>query len=290
MAVRSGRNCKFAATLHHQPKYDLKKLTNTLLLLFATLSFSCEGLFQFNPNQVILDDDEKNLNAKSIEKIRSLPITDTVRFIVMGDSQRWYDESSDFVKSANKQRNISFVIHTGDISDFGLSQEFKWVHEIMLGLNYPYITVIGNHDTVANGLLTYKKMYGALDYSFEFGDNKFILINTNSREYNFDGHVPNLSWLQSELKDNTTHKNAIVIGHVPPFDADFDPKMEEQYAQILASDPNIKFSLYGHQHTFKDEEHYEDGVRYVVTTSMGARGYLLVTTWENGYRVERVEF
>jgi Icc protein len=55
---------------------------------------SCEGLFQYNPNQVIFKDSDKNLNAKNIEKIQALAPNDTVRFIVMGDSQRWYDESS----------------------------------------------------------------------------------------------------------------------------------------------------------------------------------------------------
>ncbi|MCE7039913.1 metallophosphoesterase [Dyadobacter sp. CY312] len=268
----------------------MKTLLNTFILFTALINISCEGLFQYNPNQVILKEDERNLNLKNVALIQALPQKDTTRFILMGDTQRWYDESSDFIKSANSQRDISFVIHAGDISDFGLSQEFKWVNQIMQELKYPYVTVIGNHDIVANGPLVYKKMYGELDYSFEFGGNKFIFINTNSREYNFDGLVPNLPWLRSQLKNNPTDKNAIVIAHVPPFDADFDPNMQNEYAQILASDPNVKFTLYGHQHTFKNEEFYEDGVRYMTTTSMGARGYLIVTTWKGGYRVERVEF
>ena len=268
----------------------MKLLNNTLFLFLTAFCFSCDGLFQYNPNQIILKDSEKNLTVKNLEKIKLLPQTDTVRFIFMGDTQRWYDESADFVKSANSQRGISFVIHAGDISDFGLSQEFKWINEIMLQLKYPYVTVIGNHDLVANGPLVYKKMYGELDYSFEFGDNKFILINTNSREYVFDGSTPNLTWLQSQLNNNPGNKNAIVMAHVPPFDADFDPKMQEQYAHILSSDPNVKFTLYGHQHTFKEGTFYDDGVKYFVTTSMGARGYLIVTTWKSGYRVERIEF
>lgn len=268
----------------------LKILGKTVFILLSIIIFSCEGLFQYNPNQIKLKDDERNLTLKNIENIKLLPQNDTIRFILMGDSQRWYDESADFVKSANSQRGISFVVHAGDISDFGLSQEFKWVNEIMLQLKYPYVTVIGNHDLVANGPLIYQKMYGALDYSFEFGNNKFIFINTNSREYIFDGSVPNLSWLQSQLNDNPDNKNAIVIAHVPPFDADFDSKMQEQYAHILAADPNVKFTLYGHQHTFKDGEFYNDGVKYFVTTSMGERGYMLVTTWKDGYRVDRVKF
>ena len=267
----------------------MKIINNTVFLFLAAFCLSCEGLFQYNPNQDVLDD-EKNLTIKNIEKIKLLPQNDTVRFILLGDTQRWYDESADFVKSANNQRGISFVVLAGDISDFGLSQEFKWVNEIMMKLKYPYVTVVGNHDLLANGPLVYQKMYGALNYSFDFGNNKFIFVNTNSREYIFDGSVPNLPWLQTQLDNNPENKNAIVIGHVPPFDADFDPKMQDQYAGILASDPNVKFSLYAHQHTFRDGEIYSDGVHYFVTTSMGERGYLLVTTWKGGYSVDRIEF
>jgi Icc protein len=260
-------------------------------LIFCSILFSsCEDLFQYNPNQIVLDDDEKNLNLKNIAKINSLPVTDTLRFIVMGDTQRWYDEATDFVRSANTQPGISFVIHSGDISDFGLSQEFKWINEIMLKLRFPYLTVVGNHDIVANGNLVYERMYGPLNYSFEHGQNKFIFINTNSREYNFNGAVPDLRWLQAELNGNTGNKNAVVVAHIPPFDSDFDPKMQEQYAQMLAADPNVKFTLYGHQHTFKEGNFYDDGVHYLVTTSMGDRGYIIITAWQGGYRTERVKF
>jgi Icc protein len=268
----------------------LKSIQRWTFFGLALALSSCEGLFQYNPNQVIFKDSDKNLNAKNIEKIQALAPTDTVRFIVMGDSQRWYDESSDFVKSANQQKDISFVIHAGDISDFGLSQEYKWVHEIMSTLKYPYVTVIGNHDLIANGSASYRKMYGPLNYSFEAGNNKFIFIDNSSREYAFDGSVPDIGWLRAQLNDNPDNKNAIVVAHVPPFDGDFDKNLEKSYADLLGNDPNVRLSLYGHQHRFLDGEFYNDGVYYYLTTSMGARGYLVVSTWKDGYRVDKVEF
>lgn len=251
---------------------------------------SCDSLFQYNPNEETLLESEKNLTAKNIEKISRIPLTDTTRFILMGDTQRWYDECEDFVQSANQQKNISFVLHAGDISDFGLTQEFKWVHEIMLRLKYPYVTVIGNHDIVANGSATYRKMFGPLNYTFDYGRDRFIFINTNSREYAFDGSVPDIAWLKAQLANNPAGQNTIVVGHVPPFDADFDKNLEKPYTDALASDPTVKFSLYGHQHRFHDGEMYDDGVHYYLTTSMGARGYMVVTTWQGGYHVERITF
>jgi Icc protein len=264
----------------------LKKYSISLLCF---LLFSCKDLFQFNPNQIVLKDSEKDLNNKNVQRIQSLPVLDTLRFILMGDTQRWYDESVDFVASANQQRNISFVIHAGDISDFGLTQEFKWINEIMIKLKYPYVTVIGNHDIVANGPDVYTKMYGALDYAFEFGDHKFIFVNTNSLEYGLDGSTPNLPWLRSELANNPRNKHNVVIGHVPPFDADFDKNLEKEYAKILA-EGHVKFTLYGHQHAYKDGVFYDDGVHYYLTTNVGARGYLVISTWNNGYSVDKVNY
>ncbi|TDB60107.1 metallophosphoesterase [Arundinibacter roseus] len=251
---------------------------------------ACSDPFQYNPNQVILDKNQQDLNAKNIARIQKRIPSDTVRFILMGDSQRFYDELADFVESANQQRDISFVLHAGDISDFGLTQEFKWVHEIMQDLRVPYLTVLGNHDLIANASTAYRKMYGDFNYSFEFGTNKFIFINTNSREFNFDGTVPDLPWLKQELANNPLQNNAFVIAHIPPFDADFDPKLEKEYAEILAADPHVNLTLYGHQHTFRNGTFYNDGVEYYLTTSMQDRGYLLITTWKGGYLVDRIKF
>ncbi|CAG5069073.1 3',5'-cyclic adenosine monophosphate phosphodiesterase CpdA [Dyadobacter sp. CECT 9623] len=261
-------------------------------LPFVSLLFfsSCDSLFLYNPNQVTLHNGESNLNARNVAALVSQPPPDTLRFILMGDSQRWYDESEEFVKSANKHRDISFVLHAGDISDFGLSQEFKWVNRILSKLHVPYMTVIGNHDIVANGPDAYRKMFGPMNYSFEYGSHKFIFINTNSREYAFDGTVPDVNWLRKELADNPENKDMIVIAHIPPYDNDFDKNLEKEYGELLGNNPNVHMSLYGHQHSFNDGEYYKDGVRYVVTTSMGARGYLKIKVWKGGQEVERINF
>jgi Icc protein len=268
-------------------KANLPKLLTLILLLTIV---SCDSLILYNPNQIIADKDERNLSAKNIERIQAITVEDTLKFILMGDTQRWYDESVDFVKSANNQPGIAFVLHAGDISDFGINQEFKWVNKIMLGLKTPYLTVIGNHDIVANGPASYRKIFGALDYSFEYGDYRFVFINTNSREYAFDGTVPNISWLRSQLGNNPQNKNIIVVGHVPPFDNDFDRTLESEYTGLLGSNPNVNLSLYGHKHSFNNGEFYNDGVRYYITTAVGSRGYMVVKVWNGGHHVERVEY
>lgn len=259
------------------------------ILSFMCFASSCE-VFEFNPNQIILDDDQKGLTRKNMGMIRTIPPPDTLKFIFMGDTQRFYDDSDDFVKSANQFDDVSFAIHAGDISDFGLVKEFKWVNDIMAGLTVPYLTVIGNHDLLANGRKGYYEMFGDYNYTFEYGPNRFIFLNTNSREFEFDGTVPDLDWLQNQLADNPENKNTIIISHIPPFDADYDPDLELAYANLLAKDKNVKLSLHGHQHAFNDGEFYDDGVRYFVTTSMNKRGYALVSVWDSGFDIKRIEY
>ena len=55
---------------------------------------------------------ETNVNAHNMEKIEANCKGKTkICFAVMGDSQRWYDATEDFVKEINKRDDIDFVIH-----------------------------------------------------------------------------------------------------------------------------------------------------------------------------------
>ena len=257
----------------------------TLIILIVS---GC-SLFEYHPYEVIVPDDEQNLNAAAIDAIQThVAAKDTMTLILMGDTQRFYDDVDAFVSSAN-QHSADFVILNGDITDFGINDEFHWVHSIMKKLNKPYLAVIGNHDLSGNGELVFEKMYGPLNYSFIKNDFKFIFLNTNSREYNFNGHVPDTTWLKNEL-DGDGFKHAVVSSHVPPFDSDFDPAMEHAYARILAASNKVAVSLHGHTHKYSNTQPYEDGIQYIVSTSMNERMYLILKLWEDKYSVEEIYY
>lgn len=93
---------------------------------------------------------ETDVNAHNIAEIeQKCKGKTTIKFVTMGDSQRWYDETLDFVGEINKRDDIDFVIHGGDMSDFGVTDEFLWQRDIMNKLHVPYVTLIGNHDCLA---------------------------------------------------------------------------------------------------------------------------------------------
>ncbi len=264
-----------------------------IAILIGCLSFtnhSCKKAFLYNLNEIRLEENEKDLNAKNIKKIEAMTSKDTLKFILIGDSQRFYDELDDFVEEANQLKDISFIILAGDISDFGLSKEFQWIHRSLNKLSMPYIAVIGNHDMLANGRIVYQQMFGPEDFTFTFNGNKFICLNTNSREVGFNGSLPNIPWLQQQLSDPLNYQNAFVISHVPPFDSDFDKKLEKQFSSLLSGNSKVRLSMHGHLHNYREEEVYNDGLKYVVVGSMNKRNYALISVWGDQFSVEEVYY
>ncbi|MBT1706075.1 metallophosphoesterase [Fulvivirgaceae bacterium PWU20] len=253
------------------------------------LVVSC-SLFEYHPYETNVSDKNRNVNAKAIERILSSvpPSKDTLVIIHTGDSQRFYDEVEDFVKSANKQ-NADFVFLAGDISDFGLKDEFEWIHEIMRKLKIPYLGVIGNHDLSGNGETVFKKVYGPLNSSFIVNRFKFILLNTNSREYRFNGRVPDIHWLEEQLDDDDFDR-AIVVSHISPFDGSFDRKLEQGYVTALENSGKVNLSLHAHQHKFNDTIPYHDNIRYLISTAMQERMYLLIKLYGDKYSYEKIYY
>lgn len=260
-----------------------------VLLLIGILG-SCKEPFEYHPSEVMLDESEQNLTQKNLEQLLSRKADDTIRLVLMGDTQRFYDHILDFTASARKQKDIDFMLHCGDISDFGMAQEYRWVHSLLKELPFPYLTVIGNHDLLANGPKVYRKMYGPLDYYFDFGGIRFVMINTNSREYNFNGKVPDIDWLKTSLKLPENVDQAVVVAHMPPFDGDFDPKLEQEFAKALKDNKKVKLSLYGHQHSSKISYPYGDDLTFVVTNSMKGRSYYVVEIWKEGFDFEEITY
>lgn len=255
----------------------------------ATLLGAC-SLFEYHPYEIRLSESQRDLNEKAIEKIINTPASDTVRFIFIGDTQRFYDETEKFVARAN-QEDADFVVLAGDITDFGLEKEFIWVNDILSELNKPYVAIIGNHDIIAEGEAIYNQMYGPNDFFFDYSGFRFIGLNTNSREYAFSGAVPDTTWLKQSLALTDEHKQAFVMAHMAPFTGDFDERLEETYARILSESGKVNLSLYAHEHSYSEKEPYEDGVRYVVAAAVESRFYLLVKVWgTDGFNITRVTY
>ncbi|GAB3826383.1 metallophosphoesterase family protein [Hymenobacter jeollabukensis] len=268
-------------------------LTGAALLLGSLLS-GCD-LIEFSPNETRTPEAYSDLTRKNLERLRQQPNPsggDTVRFVFVGDSQRFYEEAEAFTQSVNQQRNVAFVAISGDISDFGLIREMRWVHDRLKKLNVPYLTVIGNHDLVANGREAYQKVYGPLNYSFEYGHTRFVLVDTNGREYGFNGRVPDVPWVQQALASpGPGISRQVVMSHVPPHDLDFDPQLVSPYVQALSTAPRVAFELNGHKHDFSIGQPYENGLTFINSYSFEKRQYVVLTLWgEKEFKLDTVQY
>ncbi len=258
------------------------------LALSLLVVLGCSDTFEYSPNQRHDGDTPRNVNALNLQRLQERAADDTVRFVFIGDSQRFYDQLAPFVSRVNALPRTDMVILAGDISDFGLLQELEWVNDELERLRIPYFAVIGNHDVVGNGDRTFERFFGPLNFSFAYQGYKFIFHNTNSREY-VTANVPDLPWLQNEFNDPTANY-LIGVSHVPPYDGDFSRILEPAYRDLLSGQQNFLLSLHGHQHRFTDGYPYEDGVRYMTSPYLEERFFVLITLFEGKVWTERIRF
>ena len=78
--------------------------------------------------------------------------------------------------------------------------------------------------------------------------------------------------------------------HVPPGDGEFNNNVGRAFEHYIASFPHVQFCLFGHIHRWAEEEFFDDGVVYYGCTTVGKRGYYVITIKEEGYEIERCDF
>lgn len=268
----------------------MRIIIKIVLLVITFLLLACENLFDYSPYAIDFSDENRNVNNRNIEKLLARENDDTISIAFTGDTHRFFDEMDLFVSAVNEKHAVDFVIHVGDIADFGLPKQYLWGNSFLLKLQVPYFVVIGNHDLVGNGSIAYQEMFGSLNYSFIYDSIKFVFINTNSREFEFSGNVPDIQWLDSQLQPNFDFTMAVVIFHVPPTDVDFDASLEESFHNSLANYNNVLFAVHGHLHHHEIYRPYADSIPYVNVFGVEHRKYNVIKIFNNQFEVETVEF
>lgn len=266
------------------------KITFKIVLLFSTLVLvSCEDLFDYSPYQIDFEGENKGVNATNLDRLLRTDQSDTITIAFTGDSHNYLDELGYFVDKVNTLPNIDFVIHVGDIADFGLPKQYLWGNGYLLKLEVPYMVLIGNHDLVGNGLEAYKEMFGDLDFSFVYQDIKFVFLNTNSLEFAYNGNVPNLDWLSQQLLPSEDFSKAVVVFHMPP-GIGFDPELELGFYQTLSAHNNVIMSVHGHQHHHEVYYPTADSIPFVNVYGVEHRMMTLIKIYQDKIDVENEAF
>lgn len=196
------------------------------------------------------------------------------------------------MKHVNLRDDIDFVLHGGNISDFGMQREFEWVHEDMKKLNVPYIALVGNHDLLGNGMDVYEKMYGELDFSFIAGKTKFVCVNTNALEFDYSHAVPDFNFLMQEMSQTPERPfdNTIVAMHADPFGEQFNNNVAYIFQEYIKRFKNLQFCMHAHTHKLQIRNLFEDGIMYYGCASMKERSYYVFTITPDDYTYEVVNF
>ena len=117
-------------------------LRKNLYGLLSCLFLAGCGMIDYHPYDVRISG-ETNVNAHNMEKIEAnCKGKTTIRFAAMGDSQRWYDATEDFVKEINKRDDIDFVIHGGPKYDLPAKMFGVFRHS----LREPFVPIFRGFD------------------------------------------------------------------------------------------------------------------------------------------------
>jgi Icc protein len=206
-----------------------------LYSLYA-LAAALAGCVELSPFETDLDAHERDSNRKNIARIARLPAPNhPFRFAVLSDSHQYYSELRDIVRQLNRRDDLAFVTHLGDMSVFGLRQEYRFTLEILQDLDVPFVAVIGNHDTLSNGKRLYREMFGDYDFTFVYGHTRFVAVNANHLE--FPGEAPDLEWLDAATTPSEEIHGVITLAH----------SATDEIREVLIEN-DVRALLRGHEH------------------------------------------
>jgi Icc protein len=210
--------------------------------------------------------------------------------------------SEALVDEINKLKaDIDFVLHTGDITNYGEPSEFERAQAVFSNLKAPIHYLNGNHDKVQN-------LYGSLlgqaaeekpyDYTFEVKGVKIVCVDSATSGEGLDWRLSDeqLAWLEEQLTDGGDQP--IIVGiHHPPFkiytewlDYFLIKNWEDIHATLQKGLPRLKGVFCGHVHIALDT--YRDGVFYSIVPKPFSEkpGFSVVTVTTQGCQVEHHSF
>ena len=274
--------------------YKFKNLFSISLLVSAvslSMFTSCDSVFDVHPYDVHVDGD-KNVNLRNIQRIQAaVKDKDTIRFAFISDTHQWLDDLDAEVKSINKHDEVDFIIHGGDVTDFGATQEFQWTRDKLQKLKKPFVVLLGNHDCLGTGNNTYEVIYGDPDFSFIAGRVKFVCLNTNAIEYDYSRPVPNFDFMEAQVAaDSADYDRTVISMHAAPYSEQFNNNVAKVFNYYTHKFPNLLFCLYGHGHHTEQSDIYGDGTMYYQIGNAPLHQYYIFTITPKDYTYEIVHF
>lgn len=261
-----------------------------LLIIIASLLYGCGKTFEYSPySGETIDGYTELATTKNIQEILdSRQESGKFKVAFLTDTHYFHDELNDAINTINKDDEIAFVVFCGDMSDQGMQKEYTMFYEQATKLNKPVLTVIGNHDYLANAKDIYGKMFGPVNYTFDYHGFRFIFFDNIFWEKN---GTPDFNWLQEQAASASANsKKPILISHIPFFGDQYDTTSANRHMQIV-NDNDISLTIHGHQHSYS----YSDAgnSKCLVVPTIGKRSFCTIffdASAETSHTVNIVNF
>lgn len=208
-----------------------------------------------------------------------------VSFVAYGDTRSNPDRHTRVVAAMAREKNIAFVLHTGDLVGDGRKLA-AWTPgyfvpaRSMIG-KVPFYPVRGNHD----GSSFYYQLMGISSdeqwYSFDvLGVHVSALDSAESLDIGSDQY----RWLINDLEKHKSSKWKVVMLHSPVYTSgphgaqdaagvakEKGVRTARKILPVLAKKYGIRVVFSGHDHAY--ERSKRNGVSYIVTGGGGAENY-----------------
>lgn len=184
--------------------------------------------------------------------LSALPPVQSFKFALITDTHVSSPENNEdlrrTVNDINLLEDIEFVIHAGDVTEFGSDEELVSAKSILDQLNKPLYIVPGNHDSnwSESGTNSFLRVFGGETFSFEHNGVQFMGMASGPNMRMSPGQIPreNLTWFLSELTRLDTDRPIIFVNHYP-----MDNSLNNWFEVMDALRPfNVKLMLCGHGH------------------------------------------
>ncbi len=175
-----------------------------ILSIIFTLGIRIHSIFSYPK--------ETGWNYKQLQKIDKTK--NSFSFAVFADNKDSITTFERLIKKVNND-NVLFAIDIGDLVYDGDKNKFKFFLDQAKEFKIPLLTAIGNHELKENGLANYYRIFGRPYYSFNIGNNFFIVLD-DANEHYIDAWQ--MVWLKKQLEKSLKFKNRFVFMHVPLYD------------------------------------------------------------------------